>query len=322
MSRRTAHRSRAVCALLIAGLALLIAAAPAGAYLRDLTVKQQSTGLNSNSPKRELVPVTGCPGPIIGGGAFVSPALPNLGLNQVLPFGGLLTGASETDSESAAWRLLSRAFCVANTGQTPNASGNPAQYLKALSYAFDTTGNNSLPLKTATAKCPAGKTVVGGGARILAASSNLGLRALQRVQANTAWRAVASEVDQDNSNWQLTGVAICADVSSPSASANYVGNAVPPGFGLTQQFNPPTAFNSVSPKTLVRTCPPGSFVVGGGARVSGNAFDDPPSSKVLVTRSSLGASNQWIAEARETDPTGASWRLNAHVACAPLNGAP
>jgi hypothetical protein len=317
-----AHRSRATTALLVAAMGLLIAAAPAGAYLRDLTVRQDSTGTNSNSPKRDLVSVVGCPGPIIGGGAFVSPALPNLGLNQVMPFGGLLTGASETDSEAAAWRLLSRAFCVANTGQTPNASGNPAQYLKALSYASDTSGNNSLPLKTETAKCPAGKTVIGGGARILAASSNFGFVALQRIQANTAWRAVAHEVDQDNSNWQLSALAICADVSSPSASANYVGNAVGPNYGLTQQFNPPTAFNSVSPKTLVRTCPPGSFVIGGGARVSGNAFSDPPPGKVVFTRSSLGAANQWIAEARETDPTNASWRLNAHVSCAPLNGAP
>jgi hypothetical protein len=302
-------------------MGLLIAAAPASAYLRNLTVRQQSTGLNSNSLKRELVSVVGCPGPIIGGAAYVSPNLPNLGLNQVMPFGGLLTGASETDSESVSWRLFSRAFCVENTGQAPNVSGNPAPYLKALSYAFDSTGNNSLVIKTATAKCPAGKTVIGGGARILSATSNFSLVTLQRIQANTAWRAVAREVDQTNANWQLFTTAICADVSSPSGVANYLGHAGA-GFGYFSQVNPATAYNSISPKAIVRTCPAGYSVIGGGARVSGNAFDDPPSNKVVITRSDRGASNQWIAEARETDPTGASWRLNAAITCATTNGAP
>jgi hypothetical protein len=239
-----------------------------------------------------------------------------------MPFTGLVTGAAETNAETGSWQLLNDAFCVDNTGQAPRLSGNPAPYLKALSYKLQPTANDSVSLKTMTAQCPAGKTVIGGGARIVAGSSNFAFLALQRVLGNTGWRAVAHEVNPTSANWQVWVLAICANVSTPSATANYVGNASPPSFGLTRQFPPPTAFNSISPKTLVRTCPPGSYVVGGGARVSGNTTDVAAPRGVVITRSSLGTARQWIAEARETDPTVAGWRLNAHVSCAPHNGAP
>lgn len=322
MLGRPTGGGRALGALLVSMAALLVFAAPAGAYLRDLTVQSRTTGVNSGSPKRELVAVTGCPGPVINGAATVGPGLPNVALNRLQPFGGLLTGAAETDSEPGAWSLASRAFCVANTGVTPSASGNPATYLKALGYGTSTSLRNSSGSKSVTARCPAGKTAIGGGGRILSTASEHGFTAMQRVDADTAWRVAAREVDATGARWQVSAVAICADLSTPSTTANYVGNASGPSFGLYQQFSPSTAFNSASPKSVVRTCPAGSFVVGGGAWVLGSGFESPVPADVVITRSSLGAVNSWIAEARETDPTGTAWRLNAYVACAPLNGAP
>jgi hypothetical protein len=315
MSRRRAHRSRASAALLVGVAGLLTAAAPAGAYLRDFTVKQQTSAFNNNSPKRELVPVTGCPGPIIGGAAFVSPGLPNLGLLRLQPFGGLLTGATETDSETPSWRLFSRAFCVGNTGVAPNVSGNPASYLKDLSYVTQLSSNNSSTTKSVVAKCPGGSTAIGGGGRLLAASSNVAFNAMQRVQGNTAWRVGAREVDSTNVNWQVLATAICADITSPTGV--YLGDGVAPNYGFTQQVNPSTGYTSTSPKVVMRTCAVGYRVIGGGAWVLGFGFDSPVSPKVVVTRSSLGVNARtWIAEARETDDTPAEWRLNASVACA------
>jgi hypothetical protein len=106
---------------------------------------------------------------------------------------------------------------------------------------------------------------------------------------------------------------MCVNIATETATADYVN-------GYASQVNPSTPTNSDSPKTITRTCPAGTpYVMGGGAGVLGNA------AKVVITRSSPGAaglSNTWTAVARETDPTGASWALNASITCVAVNGGP
>jgi hypothetical protein len=320
MPVRKVVRAR-ITAVFLAALASLVVAAPAGAFLRDLTVKNGSSPTSSSTTKSDLVSVAGCPGPIIGGAISMSPAFPNLGVQQLMPFGGLLFGASETDSEAGAWTVNARAFCVRNTG-TPPPAGAAGPYLKGLTYALGATGNNSNPLKTVIVTCPAGRTVISGGGQIASVGSDLALTSMGRVKAGTGWRVTGREVDATNVNWQLSAVAVCANVTTETATADYLGNAVGPAFGFAQIFNPPSTFTSVSPRTIVRTCPPGTRVVGGGARVAGNQFGDPAPSDVAITRSEPGSSTTWVAEARETDPTNSAWRINANISCATTNGGP
>ena len=61
--------------------------------------------------------------------------------------------------------------------------------------------------------CPAGKTVVGGGAQIYSASGKAALD--ESYPSNgTTWRATAYEVVSTTSNWHLSAFAICATVAS------------------------------------------------------------------------------------------------------------
>lgn len=306
------RKQRTLLAVLITLAASLAAVAPASAYFRNYTVRTNSTPFNSVGMKSGLVPVTGCPGPIFGGGAFISPRIGNIGLHTAKQFGGYQFGATETDSESARWAVHGRGFCGENTA-TPPPAGGAGAYFKALQIVARTSSFDSLPVKTAIARCPAGKSALTGGAELSDTTSDIALTSLQRIENGRSWRVIAHEVDSTGSRWSVEAHAVCANITTETATTDYVN-------GYTAQFNPATPTNSDSPKTITRTCPAGTpYVIGGGAGVLGNA------PKVVITRSSPGAaglSNTWTVVARETDPTGASWALNASISCVAVNGGP
>jgi hypothetical protein len=62
--------------------------------------------------------------------------------------------------------------------------------------------------KTATADCPAGKMVVGGGL-MSSGTTNVTLRANSPVTGNTGWTVTANEQVTGTPNWSLTVYAIC-----------------------------------------------------------------------------------------------------------------
>lgn len=316
MSAASTKGRRLGAALLVATVGAALAAAPATAYFRDFSTHGNSTPFNSASPKAGLVSVQPCGiGVYFGGGALVSPALPNLALHTAKQFGGYQFGASETDSESANWRATGRASC-AKTTNTPPPAGGAATYFKALQIVQAKSATNSSPVKTAIARCPAGKNAIAGGFEISDTTSDVGVWSTTRDQAGRAWRTVAHELDATGASWFVRSQAICANIRTETATADYVAPT-----GHNTQFNPTTATNSDSPKVLTRTCPAGTYpyAIGGGAGVQTNSSD------VIITRSSAGAaglSNTWVAVARETDPTGASWFLNASITCVRVNGGP
>ena len=308
-------RTRQTVALLVVSISLLVAAVPADAYLRNLTVRSKVTPSTSSTFKTDLVPVAGCPGPIFGGGAFVSPGFANLGLTQTMPFGGLLTGAAETDPVAGSWRLSSRAFCAEQVGGLPQA-GETGPFFKFMQFYGRTSANNSSEVKTVIAQCPAPNIAITGGGEIDSAVSKQAFQSHQRVNGGTAWRVVAREIDPTNANWAVKASVVCVNATTPSNLPRFIGPTA-------QQFNPPTAFNSNSPKTLLRQCPPPQEAIGGGARATGAGFDDPPPRGVVITRSVgayiINGKYTWVTEARETKPTNQSWRLNANVTCAYTN---
>lgn len=303
---------RALLAVLITVLASLAAVAPASAYFRNYTVVSNSTPMNSVTLKSGLVSVGGCPGPIFGGGASITPVLPNLGLHTAKQFGGYQFGGAETDGESPRWAVNGRGFCGENTA-TPPPAGGAGAYFKALQIVSRTSGFNSLPVKTAVARCPAGKTAITGGAELSDTTSDIALVSLGRTEGGRSWRVIAHEVDSTTARWSVEADATCANITTETATADYLN-------GYTSQVNPSTPSNSDSPKTITRTCPAGTpYVIGGGAGVLGNT------PKVVITRSSPGAaglSNTWTVVARETDPTAAAWALNASISCVAVNGGP
>ncbi|MEZ5419654.1 MAG: hypothetical protein R2708_20235 [Vicinamibacterales bacterium] len=68
-------------------------------------------------------------------------------------------------------------------------------------------GPNFTTPKTATANCPAGKLVVGGG--LMSGTTNVTLRDNSPVAGNTGWSVTANEQAAGTPNWSLTVYAIC-----------------------------------------------------------------------------------------------------------------
>jgi hypothetical protein len=315
----TSKRLTRALAIAVAGSAL--AAAPAGAFLRNLTVGSASSALSSSTEKSGAVP---CPGQgqltrPLGGAVFVSPQLSNLAVNSVGPAGlipPLVAGAVETDSLGASWRLFGRVFCVTET-PTPPPAGGAASYVKAVQIVRAQSGSSSDATRTTVATCPAGKLVVAGGAELDTGSPDVGLVSLQRVQAGRGWRVVAREVDETGTQWRLRVSAVCANATTETATANYTANPT------TNSGSTPA--NSLGTKSRTETCGGGRSVVGGGARVLGPGGAPAPSDVAITMSAPAGSgptATGWQAQARETDTTGSSWRLLVQVVCANLNAGP
>ena len=123
MSSAMRSRSRLACALAASVAGCLLAAAPAGAYLRDLQVRPAVSPFNSSTAK--TVNAVCPPGRrVIGGAGFVSPPFSNLALQRLAPvFNRFEAAGVETDSIGGGWRVASRAHCVQATGQSPFTTG-------------------------------------------------------------------------------------------------------------------------------------------------------------------------------------------------------
>lgn len=105
-------------------------------------------------------------------------------------------------------------------GAVTSAKLSPAfltQLVKNVSYVPETSpSNTSEATKTATATCPAGKQVVGGGAKVIGGTVLIAVTESAPAPANaegkrTAWTAVAKESGVSGSNWSLEAFAICAE---------------------------------------------------------------------------------------------------------------
>jgi hypothetical protein len=294
----------------------LIAAAPASAYLRNFHVVQGASPMNSTPIKGQLLSVVPCGATYIGGLAFVSPPLPNLALSEAQPFGGFLYGGVATDT-TGSWRVFARGLCAENTA-TPPTGATAAGYVKGVEYRTASSSTNSVPFKSATATCPTGKTVIGGGGRVTSLSSNVALVGFQRTMGVRALRVTAHEVDPVGASWKVGVRAICANITSGTPTTNYANN-------FFQVVNPPTPASSSPAQFIFRACPAGWIAVGGGARILGGASFENTTRDVALVRSEPffnGSVWGWFAQARETDPTAASWRVNATVTCVTPNGGP
>lgn len=73
--------------------------------------------------------------------------------------------------------------------------------------------NNSDSVRQTEVSCPAGKQVVGGGAHIVNAATDVALDESYPA-SSTKWRATAYEIVATGANWHLEAFAICATVAA------------------------------------------------------------------------------------------------------------
>lgn len=82
--------------------------------------------------------------------------------------------------------------------------------LTALEIASAATAQDSSTPKTATVNCPAGKRVVGGGARVTGAGATEVAVSEAFPNSPTQWVTLAREVNPTGSSWTLAAYAFCA----------------------------------------------------------------------------------------------------------------
>ena len=92
----------------------------------------------------------------------------------------------------------------------------PAGTINGLERVDFSTHDDTTSPKHVFAKCPAGKTVVGGGAQVFVQGQVSGPIALKKSYPSKAlngWAADAEDMTTTNLSWFLTAYAICANAS-------------------------------------------------------------------------------------------------------------
>lgn len=92
-----------------------------------------------------------------------------------------------------------------------------SQLLKNVTYVTETSVNDSEAEKSVTATCPAGKEVIGGGARINSPSSvavavSASYPLTTATNTRVGWIASGHEAPTEPGNWQVVAYAICAEL--------------------------------------------------------------------------------------------------------------
>jgi hypothetical protein len=177
----------------------------------------------------------------------------------------------------------------------------PAHALGGIQLIAATSATDSTAAKSATATCPAGTVVYGGGGHLFNVPDGdqvrlSGLRPLVTLLGMTGFRASATEDDSGyNKAWSVTAYAICGPalagwqvVWATSASAS-------------NQWGSATAH-----------CPAGKKALSAGAEVSNGGRDVVL--QLIVPDVSLG----WVVGAAYEDETGyaGNWQVTAYAVCA------
>ncbi|WP_129575819.1 MULTISPECIES: hypothetical protein [Sorangium] len=180
---------------------------------------------------------------------------------------------------------------------------------------INNSAHDSVFTKSVTVTCPAGKKVLGTGARVYNRDNNPGFASvvLDDIRPNATLTSLTVTGYEDaagtSGNWEVWAIANCADPI--------------PGLERVQAVS---ASDSLLTKTVVATCPSGKMVVGSGGEITNGLgrvmIDDlrPDSllSSVTVTgyEDALGTTNNWTVTAYAicADPLPGLQRVDAFSA--------
>jgi hypothetical protein len=246
-----------------------------------------------NTPNFDFVDGTvGCPAEavLITGGATILSSNngipPFIALMATKPEGnGWFARAREINDNDPTMsaNLLVTAVC----GYTHRSSNPHIQVVSSTVGLNRSSGN--LDFVDATVACPAGKTVISGGASV---SSSNGLIPqsvvlMTSMVSGNGWTARAREVAEAPSSAQLTVRAVCADAGSGISAQEVVATTA----SMTSTANMDLVQGSA-------TCPAGKTRLGGGAHIISSNGGIPPQMTLMTSEAS--GSDGWTALGRET----------------------
>ena len=203
-----------------------------------------------------------------------------------------------------SWAALAAGIAVLGVTQAFGAPAAPAAAPPQLARGFAETANDSVSPKTATAVCPAGKAVVGGGGLISAPSPTDGrkvvLTRLEPVHSGNldSYVVTAEEIAGGTvTPWQLEAYVLCAPAL--------------PGYQIVTGSTTPS---SSSVQQAVATCPGSTKTLGTGAQIN-----NPGGQVTLQTNRSDDPLKIVRAVAKE-DANGypATWNVISYAVCATL----
>jgi hypothetical protein len=196
-----------------------------------------------------------------------------------------VVGHEDDDGTTANWSVTAYAVC----GSAP-----PGLELKpATSEPFD-----SLSVKSAFATCSPGKQVLGAGGEITGGLGEVVMDHIFPERDLTRVNVVAREDDnRTTANWSVTAYAICARAP----------------VGSLQLVKEPSAFDSLSSKSIIAKCPTGKRVLSAVASNTGLGevvMDD------LIP--APGLRNVVVVAHEDDNGTTANWNVTAGAICATL----
>lgn len=168
----------------------------------------------------------------IAPGAVGSTQLADGGVRSVDLGGGVVTEGKLKNGAVTESKLFNSAVTNSKIGPNAVATGKIqegavtslklaptllAQLVKNVSYVIATSASNAEDKpKSATAQCPTGKQVTGGGARIVGAEvTTVALTEstpfVSAESKRTGWTATADAIAADAKPWAVEAVAICAE---------------------------------------------------------------------------------------------------------------
>ena len=146
--------------------------------------------------------------------------------------------------------------------------GRAEGFSPAISYVHDTTASNASAQKVARAVCPAGSSVLGGGAMITGAPGLVAIQAAFPTRDDSIWRDVyivkAAAAEGSTESWSVTAAAFC----TPST--------------LTTKVFESSLFDSTAVKQVTVECPYPFKVVGMGGEVAKQDYDHPTNDPVTI----------------------------------------
>ncbi len=149
----------------------------------------------------------------LGGGVVTSGKLKNGAVTEDKLSNGAVTNSKLAANAVGTGKIQDGAVTAAKLSSSFNA-----QLVKDVSYATATSvSNTSDPTKTATATCPTGKQVIGGGAKVIGGDVLIAVTESAPTPPNaeskrTGWTAAASEATASTANWAVEAYAICAEL--------------------------------------------------------------------------------------------------------------
>lgn len=148
----------------------------------------------------------------LGGGIVTEGKLKNGAVTEAKLFNSAVTNSKLGPNAVATGKIADGS--VTSVKLAPSLL---AQLVKGVSYVSkESTKNDDGNSKTIAAQCPAGKQVIGGGARVLGPNTKVVISESAPVAADSAgkrtgWTASGREVEAETGEWSIEATAICAE---------------------------------------------------------------------------------------------------------------